>query len=267
MNCLLFKTPTRVLHLLIIFLRTLTFALLLTLDSLFNHQLPPNHQPNFSPASYSQINLLILNFLFHYLLIFSVLIYKVYMPTTFTTSSKASTQSPSLSFRLTAKALLQASHTHLISIPLRISRFHILNNSSDHLFLHSRKHVMCFTWSSHLIFEITSNRASFVVQWLRIFPTMQATRIHFLVWEDHTCCIHTTESPCAAITEAHVPKAHVQQHRSRHKEKLAHRREGSPCSPQLQNAREQWRLSTVKERLSNEKGFSIWFWQIKKTEA
>ena len=52
------------------------------------------------------------NFLFYCLLIFSVLIYKVYTPTTFTISSKASTQSPSLSSRLTAKAMLKDHPSH-----------------------------------------------------------------------------------------------------------------------------------------------------------
>ena len=43
------------------------------------------------------------------------------------------------------------------------------------------------------------NRASLVVQWLRICLPMQGTRVRALVWEDPTAAEQL--SPCAATTE------------------------------------------------------------------
>ena len=62
--------------------------------------------------------------------------------------------------------------------------------------------------------------ASLVVQWVRICLAMQGTPVQALVWEDTTCqgapqllsqCPRAREpqllSPCAATTEARVPRA------------------------------------------------------------
>ena len=61
--------------------------------------------------------------------------------------------------------------------------------------------------------------ASLVVQWLRTCLAMQGTPVRALVWEDTTCqgaqllsqCPRALEpqlqSPCAATTEAQVPRA------------------------------------------------------------
>ena len=89
---------------------------------------------------------------------------------------------------------------------------------------------------SELHKEIKSCWASLVVQWLRIRLPMQGTQVQSLVQEDPTCCEATKPmhhnywacglepashnywarepqplSPCAATTEAHVPRSHALQ--------------------------------------------------------
>ena len=71
------------------------------------------------------------------------------------------------------------------------------------------------------LYSVSCDRASLVVQWLRICLPMQGTRVQALVREDPTCteqlspCATTTEpvlwSPQATTTEAHVPRARAPQ--------------------------------------------------------
>ena len=58
----------------------------------------------------------------------------------------------------------------------------------------------------------------------------------------------TLESPCAAATEAHVPRACAPQEKPPQVEVWASQLEGSPSSPQLEKAcMQQRRPSTAKE--------------------
>ena len=54
----------------------------------------------------------------------------------------------------------------------------------------------------------TCFRTFLVVQWLRIQLPVHGTQVQSLVWEDLTYLGATKLSPCAAATEAHVPRAH-----------------------------------------------------------
>ena len=50
-------------------------------------------------------------------------------------------------------------------------------------------------------------RTFLVVQWLRIHLPVHGTQVQSLVWEDLTYRGATKLSPCAAATEAHMPRA------------------------------------------------------------
>ena len=71
-----------------------------------------------------------------------------------------------------------------------------------------------------------TNRASLVVQQLRIHLPMQGTRVQFLVQEDPTC--RGAASPCATAAEAHVLQTHQPQEKPLPREALTLQLESSP---------------------------------------
>ena len=106
----------------------------------------------------------------------------------------------------------------------------------------------------------TNSGTSLVVQWLRIRPPVQGTRVWALVWEEAACRGATkpmhhnywacalgpashnywsprTWSPCSATREATAMRSPRTSMKS------------SPCSPQLEKARtQQWRPNAVKNK-------------------
>ena len=87
--------------------------------------------------------------------------------------------------------------------------------------------------------------AFLVDQWLRICPPMQGTWVQTLVWEDPTSQL----SLQVTTTEALVPRVCST---TRGGDIRAHL-QSSPCSLQLEKSlqREQWRLSTAKNKYIN----------------
>ena len=112
------------------------------------------------------------------------------------------------------------------------------------------------------------NRASLVVQWLRIILPMQGAQVQSLIWKSPTCCGATKPmwgyywpvfyahkpqllSQSTAAPESHMLRACALQQRSHCHEKPTHHQDEEPPPTAAGETRpQQWRPSTAKHRIN-----------------